>query len=116
MELKKIEIDIFEITNTIFKILKGKNIKGISIKKKFNNTGNKHKWKDSEEMDFYFENISFSVGVIKYYEDPDDFNKRNILVYTNYYLKNIKKIKEENILNFLKGKLRVVKIEKVLNF
>ena len=108
--------EIWRIINLISIFCKKKIVKNISVKRKLIYEGNKVKWRDGSELFFVFNNVSFSVSYLTFYNDSDDFMYRNksIIEKVEIKINNIKNIKKEDILSLLKFKLRVVKIEKFL--
>lgn len=108
------EIEVWDMINNISNICKHKIIKGIGVKRQLIHGGSKYKWKDGVDLHFTFENISFTASFIEHYEDPNDYQTKNLIVETEYNIIKLNNIKKEEVLNFLKYKLRVVKIEKLL--
>ena len=115
MILNDLYVEIWEITNKICNQCKGDIIKDISVKRLLIYKGNKYKWRDGKEMHFSYNDIKFSCSYIDYYNDTNDYSKKKLLTNTVYSVYNIKGIKKEELIPFLKSKLRVIKIEKMLS-
>ena len=109
-----LEIQVFDLTNNICNLLKGKKIKGIEIKRVFIHNGNKYKWKDGQNLYFIYGDVTFTSSFLEYFEDTDDYRQKSLIVDTEYAIKNIKGVEKEKLLTFLKAKLRVIKIDKFL--
>ena len=114
MILNELFMEIWNVTNDIFNIIKTDTIKDVSVKCSLIYKGTKYKWRDGMELKFTYKDISFYCSYTDYYNDTNDYNKKNILTNIDYTLFNLKGIKEKELLSFLKFKLRMVKIEKLL--
>ncbi len=113
---KDYQIEIYEILEEMCNSSKGNTIKGITVKRSLLHKGSKYKWQDGVEFHFKFENeISFICNHIEYYEDTNDYKQKDLIVSSEYSIFKIKGIEKDKILQFLKYKLRVIRIEKLLN-
>ena len=112
--MKDIDLQVWNILNDMFHISKGNIIKKILVKKKLIFSGGKYKWQNGVEYSFKYEDITFTCSMIDYYEDPNDYKQKNIIVETIHFLSKIDGIDKEEIITFLKYKLRMLKIEKFL--
>ena len=115
MKATDYDIQVWDITYDILNNCKGKTIKGISVKKHLIHTGGKYRWQSGSSLHFIFDKISFTTSFIEHYEDTNDYKCKNLITESVYNVYNIIGIDKENLITFLKSKLRVIKIEKILN-
>lgn len=112
--------ELFDMASEIANYCRNKKIEGISTKKKLTNTGGKYKWSDGKEIKFICnDGIEFNCGITSYYEDTNTYNKADLLTETIYYFKMVSKDTDMDTFiekfAYLKGKLRKMRIHKLLN-
>jgi hypothetical protein len=113
---KELHDMVVEIAN----YCKNKEVEGMSTKKKLTSTGGKYKWTDGEEVVYSCtDNVEFKCGFISFYEDTNSYKQKDLLVNTDYFFKPLTKTKNLDSyverFAYLKGKLRKIRIHKLLN-
>lgn len=101
---------IFNHCDEIATYCKGRIINNISTKKIFLSEGKKTIWRDIQIIELNYKEISLKIKRIKHYFDPEDTITKNPLKDITYSLYDLNNIKPEEVENFIKSKLRVIRL------
>ncbi len=112
---EEIYSDIWDVASKISVQIKNKIVKGIHTKRILKHEGGKYKWRTGEEITFTGGAVFFKCGFWKYYEDSNDYEEKNLLVETKHYVSDLEGVDKKDLLDYLRGKLRVVKIEMLIS-
>ena len=116
IQSKELHDMVVEIAN----YCKNKEVEGMTTKKKLTSTGGKYKWTDGEEILYTCtDGVEFKCGFVSFFEDTNSYKQKDLLVDTDYFFKPLTKaIKLDNYIDrfaYVKGKLRKIRIHKILN-
>ncbi len=106
--------EIFNLLEKIYNITEGLVFNEIKIKKSLIHEGGKYKWISGIGYTFIHNKITFTVSLLDYYEDTNDFKKKDLIVKSEYNITKVENITKEEMLKYLKNKFRIVKIKKFL--
>jgi hypothetical protein len=114
MNLENKDSEIYDLLEKMFNITDELPFNEIKIKKFLIHKGGKYKWMSGDGYTFIHDNITFTVSLIDYYEDTNDFKKKDLIVKSEYTTSKIENIKKDDIPKYLNSKFRVIKIKKFL--
>lgn len=112
--------EIFDMSSEICNFCMGKTKLGIYAKRKLTSTGNRYKWTEGQSIHVIVceSNVDFEVRIISFYEDGNTYEKKDLLIETQYSIIDNSKngVIDTNfkMFNFLKGKIRKIRISRIL--
>ena len=109
--------EIFDMATEICNFCMGKTKLGIYAKRELTSTGGKYKWTDGEVIHLLVDNIELKISIKRWYVDNNSYDVKDLLVKTVYNIDNKCNILDTDfkIMNFLKSKIRKIRISKILN-